>query len=55
MARRARWPSCRIRRDPRDISRIWVREPEGQHDREIPYRTWSHPAVTLGDQRQALA
>ncbi|WP_445432943.1 hypothetical protein [Citrobacter amalonaticus] len=44
-----------IRRDPRDISRIWVLEPEEQHYLEIPYRTLSHPAVTLGEQRQALA
>ncbi|HBH6857530.1 TPA: transposase [Proteus mirabilis] len=43
------------RRDPRDISRIWVLEPEGQHYLEIPYRTLSHPAVTLWEQRQALA
>ncbi|WP_446668050.1 hypothetical protein, partial [Klebsiella pneumoniae] len=27
MARRERWPSFLIRRDPRDISRIWVLEP----------------------------
>ena len=55
IARRERWPSFLIRRDPRDISRIWVLEPEGQHYLEIPYRTLSHPAVTLWEQRQALA
>lgn len=55
IARRERWPSFLIRRDPRDISRIWVTEPEGQHYTEIPYRTLSHPAVTLWEQRQALA
>ncbi|ECY2634746.1 transposase [Salmonella enterica] len=43
-----------IRRDPRDISRIWVLEPEGQHYLEITYRTLSHPAVTLWEQRKAL-
>lgn len=48
-------PVFLIRRDPRDISRIWVLEPEGQHYLEIPYRTLSHPAVTLWEQRQALA
>jgi hypothetical protein len=48
-------PAFLIRRDPRDISRIWVLEPEGQHYLEIPYRTLSHPAVTLWEQRQALA
>ncbi|HFH4753968.1 Mu transposase C-terminal domain-containing protein [Pseudomonas aeruginosa] len=55
IARRDRLPALLIRRDPRDISRIWVLEPEGQHYLEIPYRTLSHPAVTLWEQRQALA
>ena len=55
IARRDRWPAFLVRRDPRDISRIWVLEPEGQHYLEIPYRTLSHPAVTLWEQRQALA
>ena len=55
IARRNHLPTFLIRRDPRDISRIWVLEPEGQHYLEIPYRTLSHPAVTLWEQRQALA
>ncbi|MGR3931005.1 transposase, partial [Pseudocitrobacter faecalis] len=55
IARRDRLPAFLIRRDPRDISRIWVLEPEGQHYLEIHYRTLSHPAVTLWEQRQALA
>ena len=55
IARRDRCPAFLIRRDPRDISRIWVLEPEGLHYLEIPYRTLSHPAVTLWEQRQALA
>ncbi|WP_420240066.1 Mu transposase C-terminal domain-containing protein (plasmid) [Telmatobacter bradus] len=55
IALRDRLPTFLIRRDPRDISRIWVLEPEGQHYLEIPYRTLSHPAVTLWEQRQALA
>ena len=55
VARRDRLPAFLIRRDPRDISRIWVLEPGGQHYLEIPYRTLSHPAVTLWEQRQALA
>ncbi len=55
IARRDRLPAFLIRRDPRDISRIWVLEPEGQHYLEISYRTLSHPAVTLWEQRQALA
>ena len=55
IARRERLPAFLIRRDPRDISRIWVLEPEGQHYLEIHYRTLSHPAVTLWEQPQALA
>ncbi|MEE9947808.1 MULTISPECIES: Mu transposase C-terminal domain-containing protein [Pseudomonas] len=55
IARRDRLPAFLIRRDPRDISRIWVLEPEGQHYLEVPYRTLSHPAATLWEQRQALA
>ena len=55
IARRERLPAFLIRRDPRDISRLWVLEPEGQHYLEFHYRTLSHPAVTLWEQRQALA
>lgn len=55
IARRGRLYPFLIRRDPRDISRIWVLEPDTQHYLEIPYRTLSHPAVTLWEQRQALA
>jgi putative transposase len=55
IARRDRLAAFLIRRDPRDISRIWVLEPEGHQYLEIPYRTLSHPAITLWEQRQALA
>ena len=55
IARRDRFSTFLIRRDPRDISRVWVLEPEGQHYLEVPYRTLEHPAVTLWEQRQALA
>lgn len=44
-----------IRRDPRDISRVWVLEPEGRNYVEIPYRTMANPAVSLWEHRQALA
>jgi len=44
-----------IRRDPRDISRIWVLHPKERHYLEIPYRTMSYPAVTLWEHQQALA
>ena len=55
IARRDSTSSFVIRRDPRDISRIWVLEPEGNQYMEIPYRMLSHPAITLWEQRQALA
>ena len=55
IARRDREEKFIIRRDPRDISRIWVLEPEGTAYVEVPYRTVSHPAVTLWEHRQALA
>ncbi|WP_455549908.1 Mu transposase C-terminal domain-containing protein, partial [Candidatus Regiella insecticola] len=38
MARRDCLPPFLIRRDPRDISRIWVLEPEGKNYLEVPYR-----------------
>ncbi len=44
-----------IRRDPRDISRIWVLHPEESQYLEVPYRTMSYPAVTLWEHQQALA
>lgn len=44
-----------IRRDPRDISRIWVLHPEERRYLEVPYRTMSYPAVTLWEHQQALA
>jgi len=44
-----------IRRDPRDISRIWVLEPDGLLYMEVPYRTMENPAVSLWEQKHALA
>ena len=44
-----------IRRDPRDLSRIWVLEPGAGFYVEVPYLTMQHPAITLWEHRQALA
>src|SRR5699024_11296122 len=44
-----------IRRDPRDISRIWVLDPEGVEYVEVPYRMLSNPTVSMWEHRQALA
>jgi putative transposase len=43
-----------IRRDPRDISRIWVLEPEGRHYVEVPYRSIANPPISMWEHRQAL-
>ncbi len=48
ISRREQLGTFVIRRDPRDISRIWVLQPDsGAGYVEVPYRTLSHPAVTL--------
>lgn len=55
IARREALERFLIRRDPRDISRIWVLDPEGTAYIEVPYRTMSNPAVSVWEHRQALA
>lgn len=47
-------PKFLIRRDPRDISRIWVLDTDSQNYLEIPYRSMENPAITLWEQRQAV-
>lgn len=43
-----------LRRDPRDISRVWVLDPGSQRYLELPYRAISNPAVTLWEHRRAV-
>lgn len=43
-----------IRRDPRDLSRIYVLHPKESHYLEVPYRTFSNPAVTLWEHQFAI-
>ena len=43
-----------IRRDPRDISRIYVFDPDTSGYLEIPYRDLSRPGITLWEHRLAL-
>jgi putative transposase len=43
-----------IRRDPRDISRIYILDPISQSYLAIPYRTLSRPTITLWEHKQAL-
>ncbi len=54
IAARDRLDRFLIRRDPRDLSRIWVLEPGGGTYLEVPYRTISNPAVTLWEHRAAV-
>lgn len=55
IARREQLDRFVIRRDPRDLSRIWVLDPEGLTYLDVPYRRTSHPPVTLWEQRAAVA
>lgn len=54
IARRDRLDRFVIRRDPRDLSRIWVLDPEGASYLPVPYRTLSHPAVSVWEHRTAV-
>lgn len=55
------WIACRerledfiVRRDPRDLSRVWILDPDSKLYIEIPYRYLSRPAVTLWEHRKAV-
>ena len=43
-----------IRRDPRDVSRVYVCDPDSRHYLEVPYRTLAHPSLTLWEHRQVV-
>jgi putative transposase len=55
IARRERLGRFVLRRDPRDISRIWALDPEGGVYLEVPYRTLSRPPISVWEQRAAIA
>lgn len=55
IARRDRLGQFTIRRDPRDISRVWVLDPDGAAYVPVSYRNLAHPAVSVWEHRQALA
>ena len=42
-----------IRWDPRDLSRLWLELPHGEH-LEVPYRDLRRPAITSWEQREAV-
>lgn len=53
ISRRDRLGKFIIRRDPRDISRIWVLEPDGHNYVEVPYRSISNPSISIWEHRQS--
>jgi len=55
IARRERLGRFVIRRDPRDLSRIWVLDPDGASYLQVPYRTLAHPPISVWEQRAAVA
>jgi putative transposase len=55
IARREEMGKFVLRRDPRDISRIWALDPDGTSYLEVPYRTLSRPPISLWEQRAAVA
>jgi putative transposase len=54
IAKRDRMGKFIIRRDPRDLSRVWVLDPPTNEYIELPYRSISNPAVTLWEHRKAV-
>ena len=55
IASRDRLDKFIIRRDPRDLSRVWVLDPPSNQYIELPYRSISNPSVTLWEHRKAVA
>lgn len=54
IARRRQLDRFIIRRNPLDLSRIWILTPEDNQYLEIPYRTLSRPTITLWEHRHAI-
>jgi putative transposase len=54
IAERTKGKEFVIRRDPRDISLVYVLAPEQNEYIEVPYRQLSHPAITLWEQKESL-
>lgn len=54
IASRDRLEKFIIRRDPRDLSRVWVLDPESKLYFDIPYRNLSRPPVTQWEHRKAV-
>jgi putative transposase len=54
IARREQWGKFVLRRDPRDISRVWVLDPQSNTYLQVGYRTISRPPISLWEQRAAV-
>lgn len=54
IARRAELGKFVLRRDPRDISRIWVLDPDGTTYLAVPYRVLSRPPISIWEQQAAI-
>lgn len=55
VARREQLGKFVLRRDPRDISRIWALDPDEFSYLEVGYRTLSRPAISVWEQQAAVA
>jgi len=55
IARRGQLGKFILRRDPRDVSRVWALDPGGTAYLEVPYRTLSRPPVSAWEQEAAAA
>jgi putative transposase len=55
IARREQLGPFILRRDPRDISRIWVLDPDGGAYLEVGYRTLSRPPISAWEHKAAVA
>lgn len=55
IARREQLGRFVLRRDPRDISRIWALDPDGGAYLEVPYRTLSRPPISAWEQQSAAS
>lgn len=54
IARRERLGRMVLRRDPRDLSRIWVLDPDSSTYIQVPYRNLSHPPISLWEHKAAV-
>ena len=55
VARREQLGKFVLRRDPRDISRIWALDPDGTTYVAVPYRVSSRPPISIWEQQAAIA